>query len=112
MRAPSAPLQECTTKIAGPTPSFASASSIIPAWIAGVESSGSRARAPAMPGTIDQDHAVIFGKPVAERLSHDLQIRTRAMDHHERRTVDVARPDIDDVEFCAGDRRSSLPCAG
>jgi hypothetical protein len=33
-----------------------------------------RARAPAMPGTVDQDHPMIFGEHVAKRSPHDLQI--------------------------------------
>ena len=41
-------------------------------------------------------------KPVAERLPHGLQVRTGAMDHHNRRTGSIARADFDDVERCAG----------
>ncbi len=56
------------------------------------------ARAPAVSGTVDQDHAVLPGKPFADRLPHHLEIGTRAMEHHDRRTGRVARADIDDVE--------------
>jgi hypothetical protein len=61
-----------------------------------------RAGAPAVAGTVDQDHPMIFGEPVAERLAHDLEIRARAMDHHDRRTGRIARPDIEDVQAGAG----------
>ena len=57
-----------------------------------------------MPGAIDQNHAMIFGEPAAERLAHDFQIRTGAMDHHKRRTFGVARTGIEDVEHRAIDR--------
>jgi len=46
---------------------------------------------------------MVFGKPVAEWLPHRLQIGAGAMDHHDRGTGGIARPDIDDVEACAGD---------
>ena len=51
-----------------------------------------------MTGPIDQDHPVIFGKPVAKRLPHGLQIGAGAVDHHDRGPGGIARPDIDDVE--------------
>ena len=41
------------------------------------------------------------GKPLADRLPHHLEIGTRAMEHHDRRTGRVARADIDDVEGSA-----------
>ena len=56
-----------------------------------------------MAGTVDQDHAVIAGEPFAERLPHHLEIGTRAMEHHDRRTGGVARADIDDMERRARD---------
>ena len=54
-----------------------------------------------MAGSIDQDHPVIFGKPVAERLPHAFEIGTGAVDHHDRGAGGIARPDIDDVEGAA-----------
>ena len=54
-----------------------------------------------MPGTVDQDHAVLPGKPFADRLAHHLEIGTRAMEHHDRRTGHVARADVEDVEGSA-----------
>ena len=61
-----------------------------------------RARAPAVAGTIYQNHPMLAGKPVAERLPHGLQVRAGAMDQHNGRTGSVARPEFDDVERCAG----------
>jgi hypothetical protein len=69
------------------------------------------ARAPAMAGTVDQDHAMIFREPVPERLPHHLEIRTSAMQHHDRQTGGVARADIDDAQGRAGDL-DHLPLRG
>ena len=46
---------------------------------------------------------MVLGEPIAQRLPHGFQVRTRAVDHHDRRTGGVARPEIDDVERRAGD---------
>ena len=46
---------------------------------------------------------MVFGKHVAERLPHALQIGAGAMDHHDRRAGGVVRPDIHDMERRAGD---------
>ena len=43
-----------------------------------------------------------FGKPLADRLPHHLEIGTGAMQHHDRRAGRVARADIDNMEGCAG----------
>jgi hypothetical protein len=59
------------------------------------------ARAPAVTGTVDQDHAMMFGEQIAER-PHRFEIRAGAMDHHDRRAGGVAWPEIDDAETCAG----------
>jgi hypothetical protein len=61
-----------------------------------------RPRAPAMPGTVDQDHPMISREHLAERLPHHLQIRAGAMDHHDRRAEAIAWPKVDDVEPGAG----------
>ena len=71
--------------------------------MAGVEFRNARARAPAVTGTIDQDHPVVLGKPLAERLAHGFQIGTGAMDHHHGRTGGIARSELDDVQAGAGD---------
>jgi hypothetical protein len=44
-----------------------------------------------MARTVDQDHAMIFRKPLPDRLPHHLQIRARAMEHHDRQPGSVAR---------------------
>src|SRR4030088_3013478 len=71
--APSAPLQECTTNLLADTQLFERL----------IDHSAldrrrrilrTRARAPAMPGTVDQDHPMIFGEHVAKRPPHLLQI--------------------------------------
>ncbi len=46
---------------------------------------------------------MIPGEPVAERLAHRLEIRARAMDHHNRRAGGIPRPDVEHVEPAAGD---------
>ena len=55
------------------------------------------ARAPAMPRAVDQNHAVAAGQQVAERMAHGLEVRTGAVNHHDRHAA--ARPNIDDVEL-------------
>jgi hypothetical protein len=59
------------------------------------------AGAPAMPGTVDQDHAVLSGQPLPDRLPHHLEIGTGAVEHHDRRTGRVVRADIEDVQGSA-----------
>lgn len=55
------------------------------------------ARAPAMAGTIDQNHAAVPGEDVAERPSHRFEIGARAVEHHDRKAR-IAGTDIDDVK--------------
>jgi hypothetical protein len=56
-----------------------------------------------MPGPINQDHPMIPRQQIAERLPHRLEIGTGAMDHHDRWTGSIARPDVDDIERRSGD---------
>ena len=51
-----------------------------------------------MPRTIDQNHPMLPGQQVAERLPHRLEIGARAVDHHHGRTGGIAWTDIDDVK--------------
>jgi hypothetical protein len=51
-----------------------------------------------MPGPIDQDHPMMFGEPLSKRLPHRFEVRTRAVQHHDRRRSILARPDLDDVQ--------------
>ena len=57
----------------------------------------SRARAPAMAGTVDQDDAMLLGQEVAERMPHRFEVGARAVQHHDRQ-AGIARADIDDME--------------
>src|SRR5205814_6042432 len=61
------------------------------------------ARAPAVSGTIDQNHPMVFSQPLTKWPAHGLKIRARAMDHHNGRTAGVTRAEIEDVEFGAAD---------
>jgi hypothetical protein len=61
------------------------------------------ARAPAVSGPVDQDHAVGLCELVAKRQAHRPAIRTRAMDHHDGRPRGVTRAEFDDVQPCAFD---------
>jgi len=49
-----------------------------------------------MPGTVDQDHAVMFAKP-RERPPHRFENGTGAMQHHDRRTAHRVA-EFDDVK--------------
>ena len=73
------------------------------AWIAGVEFSLAGAHAPAMAGTVDQNHPMGFGEHIAERQPHGLEIGACTMDHDDRRHGGIARTDIDDVQGRPGD---------
>ncbi len=46
---------------------------------------------------------MLLSQQISERLPHRLQIRTRAMDHHDRRSDRIAPPDVENVERGAGD---------
>ena len=102
MRTPSAPAQECTTKIAWPTPSFASASSIIRPWISGVESARRARVLQPCPGRSIRITRWFFASRCANGLPHHFEIGAGAMQHHDRRTGRIARADIDDMKRRAG----------
>jgi len=59
-------------------------------------------RAPAMPRTIDQDHAMIAREPLAQSQPHVVEIAARAVQQHDRH-ADILRDKLENVQAPAVD---------